>query len=196
MTKTKERHPRQPLNYQSLGVSCWVTSVMNALLVLKKGKERIPVLANRLLFSVLFEEGVEDNEAKVIITAIRDLCSLAEEVIKSEKDIINRVTNIEDNEVIIADTGSGEHSILILGRRKEDNWLKVFDPDWENVKDKKQTENYICLPDIPDISVWERGRVNAMVAPSAFFDKNASKNNRFAFGSKKEWTIIVLKNNR
>jgi len=160
MAKTKKRCLRQPLNYQSLGVSCWVTSVMNALLVLKKGKERIPVLANRLLLSVLSEEGVEDNE------------------------------------VIIADTGSGEHSILILGRRKEDNWLKVFDPDWENVKNKKQTENYICLPDIPDISVWERGRVNAMVAPSAFFDKNASKNNRFAFSSKKEWTIIVLKNSR
>ena len=194
MTKTKERYPRQPLNYQSLGVSCWVTSVMNALLVLKKGKERIPVLANRLLLSVLSEEGVEDNEAEVIIRAISDLCSLAEEVIKSEKEnIINRVTNIEDNEVIIADTGSGEHSILILGRRKNDNWLKVFDPDWENVKDKKQTENYICLPDVPEL---ERGRVNAMVAPSAFFDKNASKNNRFAFGSKKEWTIIVLKNSR
>ena len=61
MTKTKERHPRQPLNYQSLGVSCWVTSVMNALLVLKKGKERIPVLANRLLLSVLSEEGVEEG---------------------------------------------------------------------------------------------------------------------------------------
>jgi len=160
----------------------------------KKGEKRIPVLANRLLLSVLSEEGVEDNEAKVIITAISDLCSLAVEVIEGEKEnIINKVTNIEDNEVIIADTGSGEHSILILGRRKNDNWLKVFDPDWENVKDKKQTENYICLPDVP---VWERGRVNAMVHPSAFFDKNASKNNRFAFGSKKEWTIIVLKNSR
>ena len=194
MTKTKERHPRQPLNYQSLGVSCWVTSVMNALLVLKKEKERIPVLANRLLLSVLSEEGVEDNKTKVIITAISDLYSLAVEVIEGEKEnIINRVENIKDDEVIIADTGSGEHSILILGRRKEDNWLKVFDPDWEKVKDKKQTENYICLPDVP---VWERGRVNAMVAPSAFFDKNASKNNRFAFGSKKEWTIIVLKNSR
>jgi hypothetical protein len=164
---------------------------MNALLVLKKGKERIPVLANRLLLSVLSEEGVEDNEAEVIIRAISDLCSLAKEVIKSEKDIINRVTNIEDNEVVIADTGSGEHSILILGRRKNDNLLKVFDPDWENVKDKKQTKHYVCLPDVP---VWKRGRVNAMVHPSAFFDKNASKNNRFAFGSKKEWTIIVLKN--
>jgi hypothetical protein len=168
---------------------------MNALLVLKKEKERIPVLANRLLLSVLSEEGVEDNEAKVIITAIRDLCSLAVEVIESENENIikKKVKNIKDNEVIIADTGSGEHSILILGRRKNDNWLKVFDPDWENVKDKKQTKHYICLPDVP---VWERGRVNAMVAPSAFFDKNASKNNRFAFGSKKEWTIIVLKNNR
>jgi len=127
MTKTKERHPRQPLNYQSLGVSCWVTSVMNALLVLKKEKKRIPVLANRLLLSVLSEEGVEDNKAKVIITAISDLCSLAMEVIEGEKEnIINRVTTMEDNEVIIADTGSGEHSILILGGRKNDNWLKVY----------------------------------------------------------------------
>ena len=96
--------------------------------------------------------------------------------------------------MIIADTGSGKHSILILGRRKDDNWFKVFDPDWENVKDGKQTKDYICLPD--SVSVWERGRVNAMVSASAFFDRNISKNNRFAFGSKKEWTIIVLINSR
>lgn len=193
MTKTNKRHPRQPFNYQSLGVSCWVTSVMNALLVLKKEKEKIPVLANRLLLSVLSEEGVEDNEANVIIEAIGDLCNLAVEIIEGEnQNIIKRVGYIKKNEVIIADTGSGVHSILILGMRN-DNWLKVFDPDWDNIKDKKQTESYICLPDLP---AWERGRVNAIVHPSAFFDKRASKNNRFAFGSKKEWTIIVLKNSR
>lgn len=187
MVKTTKRYSGQPLNYQSVGVSCWVTSVMNALLILKKEKEKIPVLANRLLFSILSEEGVEDSDAKIIISAVGELCDLSVEVIESEKGIIiNRVKNIQDNEVIIADTGSGEHSILILGR--DDSRFNVFDPDWNNVKDGKETEDYICLPDA------EMGRVNAKVSKSAFFDRNASKNNRFAFGSKKEWTIIVMRN--
>ena len=113
MTKTKERYPRQLLNYQSLGVSCWVTSVMNALLVLKKEKERIPVLANRLLLSVLSKEGVDNNEAEVIIRAISNLCSLAVEVVEGEKEnIIKRVKNIKDNKVIIADTDSGKNNQL------------------------------------------------------------------------------------
>ena len=182
---------QQPLNYQSVGVSCWVASVMNALLVLKKEKEKIPVLAIRLLLSVLSEKGVDNDDAKIIISAIGKLCKLSVEVIESEKDkIINKVKNIQENEVIIADTYSGNHSILILGRDGE--WFKVFDPNWDKVKDGKQTEDYKCLPD--SVPEQERGRVNALVSASAFFCERPSRNNRFAFGTEEEWTIIVLTN--
>jgi hypothetical protein len=48
----------QPLSYQILPFSCWVTSMLNGLLVLHKDKNKISGLVYRLLHAVLTDEGV------------------------------------------------------------------------------------------------------------------------------------------
>jgi len=54
---------QQPLSYQTLPCSCWVTSVINGLLCLHKDKNAIPGFALRLLHSVLTDEGVENSKS-------------------------------------------------------------------------------------------------------------------------------------
>lgn len=129
---------RQPLSYQLHNTSCWVTSMMNGLLVLHRDKNEMPTLAYRLLHTVLTDEGVistgsAKNEWKVVLGAVSEITGLRIRNYLGPQ--VESALNELDfkNQVAVCDTEKGHHSVLLTGIKN--GWVKGFDPDWDNIKD-------------------------------------------------------------
>lgn len=132
--------PIQPLSYQIHPSSCWVTSVLNGLLYLYGNKRPIPNLefAYRMLHAVLTDDGVgEDTGWEFVLAAIGEGMGLTIVTSKGE-EVEGAIEKLDfSNQVAVCDVDGGEHSVLLLG--KNDQGFFVFDPDWENVKDVKDS---------------------------------------------------------
>lgn len=132
-----------PLSYQVLPTSCWVTSMINGILFLYKGR-RVPFMAYRLLHNLLVEDGVfyytkkEKQEFEAIIQAV-GACSKLEITYRTGDDVEELVRNLNyTSQVAICDIGAGDHSILINGFK--DGIFEAFDPYWDSVKDCESEE--------------------------------------------------------
>ena len=109
-----------PLSSQPLGTSCWVTSMINGIMYLHKGK-RVPFMAYRLLHNLLVEDGVfyytkkEQQQFEAVIQAV-GACSNLEITYRTADDVENLIRDLNyTNQVAVCDIGSGDHSILING---------------------------------------------------------------------------------
>ena len=126
-----------PLWYQPLGTSCWVTSMINGIMYLHKGK-RVPFMVYRLLHNLLVEDGVfyytkkEQQQFEAVIQAV-GACSKLEITYRTGEDVENIIRELKyTKQVAVCDIGSGEHSILINGF--QNGVFEAFDPYWENVR--------------------------------------------------------------
>ena len=140
----------QPLSYQSLPTSCWITSMINGMLFLLKDNKKISLLAYRLLHELLVDEGVfcytqkELKNFKIIICAV-EACSGIQIRFFRQTEVETELENLHfRNQVAVCDIGAGEHSILIT--KLNNSWFEGFDPWWDSVKgnpfDKEKYKTY------------------------------------------------------
>lgn len=161
----KSKKQMQPLSYQQHRTSCWVTSMMNGLLVLHPSKDKIPTLAYRLLHTILTNEGVlstgsSKHEWKVVLNAVSEITGLSIKNYFAE-EVEPAISGLKfDKQVAVCDTESGGHSLLLTGRN--DKFLEGFDPDWDNVRNGESiSEKYETYPvSLMGAQSWINFRVN------------------------------------
>ena len=126
--------PRQPLNYQQQACSCWITSVFNGLVYLLGNADKIPNIFARILYAMSSREGTYNEDAKYLITFITSHRALPIQcqIYEGQKVDGNLIKELlSANRVIVCDTLSGGHSVLLT--KIEDDNILMFDPDWTNV---------------------------------------------------------------
>lgn len=184
----------QPLSYQILPNNCWVTSMLNGLLVLYGDKERIPNLVYRLLHTVHTDEGV-DTECK----PGNDICTVLDAVQTRSK---LKVSHYDDaavadairklhfkKQVAVCGVSSGTHVILLIG--KENGYYEAFDPDWNGVKRKREVPNaYITQPEVSVKS--KRGLINLLIEENYLFRSRGGKRGGNHLGAVHARCLTVL----
>lgn len=184
---------KQPLSYQTLPYSCWVTSVTNGLLCLYDDKNKIPGFVLRLLHSVLTDKGVgNDGPSKtdweIVIKAVAEKCKFTVNNYK-KYDVEKQLEKVDfTDSVVICDIGTGSHSILINGKDAE--WYMGFDPDWDQVNTKTLAPGEYEI--FPDLNQQLAGRVNIKVHKDYLFKKRIPKNGKFAMGAVSKRNITVF----
>jgi hypothetical protein len=139
----------QPFSYQQSDGSCWITSVHNGLLHLLGSSKKIEHFVSRMFYVITSSEGTDTDEARLLVRLINEnkrLPVLAR-IIKKESitEAKLRRSLRQHNRVLICDTLSGIHSILLIDI--EGNEIIAFDPDWNHVKDRKTVRGcYQCCP--------------------------------------------------
>lgn len=187
----------QPLSYQVLPCSCWVTSVTNGLLCLFKDKNRIPGLVLRLLHVVLTDEGVlnggssKKKDWEIVLNAVKEKCNLGIST-HTGIDVEQRLLGLDFNgSVVISDIGAGTHSILLNGR--DDDWFLGFDPDWDQVKKGEDVEGQYQT--FANSKLKKGVQYNVRIHKEHLFRGKATKKQRFAMGSVRSRTITVISKN-
>ena len=176
---------RQPLGYQQQADSCWITSMMNAMVFLHGNANKIPNELARILYAISSKDGTENKEAERIVDFINDYkelkikCEICEGETIAE-DLLKDV--IEKGSVIVADVQAGCHSVLITGLDQRGKKIKIFDPDWSTVlKDGQYIEIIRNEPEF-----------NALVSIEEFFKKWASNQTPLRMGGVNSRSWIVL----
>ncbi|QVL46992.1 MAG: hypothetical protein KFB96_14720 [Thiocapsa sp.] len=183
----------QPLSYQTLPSSCWVTSVINGLLFLYRDKNKIPGFVLRLLHSVLTDEGVYSSgpskaDWEIVLNAIAQRCNMKIRSF-SEEDAEQQLENVDfSKSVVVCDIGAGTHSVLI--NKKIGDWYYGFDPDWDSVKANRHMDNEYEL--FPQVNERLRGKVNFKVHKTHLFNQRATRNRKFAMGAVSKRNITVI----
>ncbi len=184
---------KQPLSYQTLPFSCWVTSITNGLLFLYGDKNRIPGFVLRLLHSVLTDDGVESGGAsqsdwEIVLDAVASRCNME---IKSYAKVKaqRQLPRIDfSKSVVVCDIGAGTHSLLLNG--KDGDWYYGFDPDWDQVKGSyKNLSEYELFPVVKKNL---EGRINFKVHKQHLFHEKATKHRIFAMGAVSQRNITVI----
>ena len=155
----------QPLSYQSLPSSCWVTSMINGMLFLFKDNKKTSLLAYSLLHKLLSENGVfcytkkELKNFKAVIGAV-EACTGIQIKVFSKLDVESKLEDLHFiNQVVVCDIGAGEHSILITNFN--DDWFEGFDPSWDSVKkNRMETGNYATYAPFKENS---KGLINVRI---------------------------------
>ncbi|MGA7494909.1 MAG: hypothetical protein WB930_21195 [Syntrophobacteraceae bacterium] len=184
----------QPLSYQILPSSCWVTSMLNGLLLLYGDKNKIPGLVYRLLHAVLTDEGVASqgsvrNDWKIVLDAIQSRTGLRVENFQGpEVETTLRNLNFK-KQVAVCDIVAGSHSILLTGR--SGGWIEVFDPDWDNVKKKREKQDaYFVQP--AENKQRRAGRVNVLLAEDYLLRAGRGRKSEFQMGAVLARNLTVL----
>jgi len=180
-----------PLSYQPLATSCWVTSMLNAIIYLNRGKH-VPYMANNLLNTILIEDGVfyyskkQKKEFEAIINAVGSCVDLDIRYVTGE-DVETCLNALNfKTQVAVCDIGSGGHSILING--KSDRVFQAFDPYWDNIKKAEHVEGkyHTCPPYFVNSSY----SVNLKICKDHFFGKR--NNDGFPMGAVSKRVATVL----
>ena len=169
--------PKQPMNYQQQACSCWITSVFNGMVFLLGNADRIPNIVARILYAMSSRNGTDNKDAKYLIDFISDHKELP---IKCElyegKDVDQRLIRrlLTENKVIVCDTFSGNHSVLVT--KLKNNEILIFDPDWTNVSQKPLEKKgaFACNP---------QQNYNVRVGLDHFDLKRTMSKSRFSMGS-------------
>lgn len=184
----------QPLSYQILPCSCWVTSMLNGLLLLYGDKNRMPGLVYRLLHAVLTDEGVNTqgslkNDLSTVLEAIQIRTGLR--VLNyhgTEVEAAIRELNFI-KQVAVCDIDAGTHSILLSGR--SNGGIEAFDPDWDSVKKKREKPNaYVVQPE--ENRQRRRGQVNVLIAEEHLLHARRMRKGEFKMGAVTTRTLTVL----
>ena len=139
----------QPFSYQQSNGSCWITSVHNGLLSLLGSSDKIEHFISRMFYVITSAEGTDNQEAEILVKLINEnkMVCVKGSVIREDHITETRLRRLlkKKNSVLIADTLSGIHSILLLGLVRDD--IIAFDPDWRHVKDCKIVKgSFVCCP--------------------------------------------------
>jgi hypothetical protein len=185
---------KQPLSYQTLSCSCWVTSVINGLLFLYGDKNKIPGLALRLLHSVLTDEGVDSGgnskaDWEIVLGAVADKCKLKVRSVKAD-EVENAMSRVDfKKSVVLCDICAGTHSILINGEK--DNWYYGFDPDWDRMK-SGHIFRHEEFEKFPDVNNPLQGSVNVRIFKDHLFGSRATKKRLFSMGAVSDRNITII----
>lgn len=183
----------QPLSYQILPASCWVTSVLNGLLVLYGDKNKIPGLVYRLLHAVLTDEGVHTTGAarddwKIVLEAVESRTDLRFLTVQRDAVAPALAKLHFRRQVAICDIASGSHAILLNGRSK--SWLEGFDPDWGNVRKPKSKAGAFEV--FPVVRPHKLGLVNVRIDVDYLARAGRGKIGLFQMGAVRERTLTVI----
>lgn len=191
------RTSMQPLSYQMLSSSCWVTSMINGMLLLYRDKNRIPPLAYRLVHSVLTDDGVHDsgpvrNDWKIVLDAIQQRTGFQIDTYQG-RDVASALEALTfKKQVAICDIGSGSHSILLTGRDGE--WIEAFDPDWDNVKKSNGLSQHFIT--MPTAGSKRANAVNVKIKSCHLTKSGKGRIAKFQMGAVASRTLTVLSNER
>ena len=128
----------QPLAHQVGESTCWIASVFNAVMFLRKG-ERIGHLEYKCMHSTLNyflrREGVRyDTDEFCVHKKVKEMLGelFALRVCTQRgADVVNAIRHLHfEGQVAICDVGKGDHSILLNGKSECGSWLSAFDPWW------------------------------------------------------------------
>ena len=146
----------QPLSYQIGSSTCWITSIINGIMFLRKGS-RIRAFEYKTLHaavdSMLRENGVwfeyDDNEE---LKAFEHSLKILKKTFRINftnfrgREVADRVIGIDfTSQVAVCDVGDGDHSILLNGVSECGEWLSAFDPWWYD-GERRDNEN-VKFPD-------------------------------------------------
>ena len=138
----------QPLAYQVGKSTCWIASVFNAVMFLRKG-ERIGHCKYKIMHSTLNSflrsEGVwYDTDEIVVHKKLKEMLGklFALRVCTQRgSDVVDAIPELHfKRQVAICDVGDGNHSILLNGKSECGSWLSAFDPWWYEA-DRKANKN-------------------------------------------------------
>jgi hypothetical protein len=184
----------QPLSYQIHPSSCWVTSMLNGLLLLYGNKNRISTLVYRLLHSVLTDEGVYTQgklgtDLSAVLMAIQIRTGLKVHHYDSDEvEIAVRNLNFQ-KQVAVCVVNAGQHAILLIGR--SDGWIEAFDPDWDGVKQKREIPDaYITQPEIR--KKRRLGQINVLIHESYLVRSRGNKRGGYHMGAVSSRTLTVM----
>lgn len=184
----------QPLAYQILPYSCWVTSMLNGLLILYGNKNRMSGLVYRLLHDVLTEDGVftqgrPGNDFSTILAAIQVRSKLKVHHY-DDVAVAGAIRQLTFNgQVAICSVNSGTHAILLIG--KKGGWFEAFDPDWDSVKRKREIPDaYITQPEASRKS--RRGQINLLIEENYLLRSRGGKRGGNHLGAVCARTLTVI----
>lgn len=184
----------QPLSYQILTNSCWVTSMLNGLLLLNGDKNKMSGLVYRILHAVLTDEGVYTsgrprNDWITVLEAIQIHTSLYIKVYLGA-DVEPALRKLKfNNQVAVCDIESGGHSILLTGR--SGRWIDAFDPDWNNIKMPRNKPNaYVVQPE--ETRQHRLARVNVLIIEDYLLRSGRGRMGDFQMGAVATRTLIIL----
>lgn len=180
-----------PLSYQTLPMSCWVTSMINGILFQYQGK-LVPFMAYKVLHNIMTADGVlyytkgQKNDLDGILRAVES-CSKLDIDYYTGESVEEKVRGLDyKKQVAVCDIGSGDHSILVNGFK--DGIFDAFEPYWDNVKNGDSSDGeYETFP--PYMS-GSKNTVNLRVSARHFFkEKNGPG---FRMGAKSKRFAVVL----
>ncbi|WP_291316882.1 hypothetical protein [Desulfuromonas sp.] len=184
---------KQPLSYQTLPCSCWVTTVINGLLFLYGDKNKIPSLVLRLLHTVLTDDGVDNcNSSKadweIVLEAVSKKCNMEIKTYKKEAVQENVKKTDFRNYIVICDISAGTHTILLTSRSGD--WYFGFDPDWDQSRgmNKENTEYEF----FPQVKKNLEGRINFRVHKDHLFNMKSTKNRVLSMGAVSQRSISII----
>lgn len=200
----------QPLSYQIQANSCWVTSVLNALLYLHEDKKEISGLVYRLLHSVLTDEGVDTTgDLEIVLNAVGERSKLNIRTV-TQGQVQDAIKRLHFNDqVAVCDVNAGQHSIVLLG--KHDDGFLAFDPDWDNVtpsSDNVKKFRYFVVgqyatdngrPEAENYFPRQTGKLaaaNLWIAQEHFFAVRRGLPGSFRLGKESTRTLTVIATKR
>ena len=206
----------QPLSYQTTAVTCWVTSMLNAILLLR-GVDEIPFPVCRKLNELVPARGpnankgvfyynngqlnrFEDAIAFIGKHTNLDICYWKD----GDVEVAIRDLNF-GHQVAVCDIHDGEHCILLINKRNGRYY--GFDPYWEYASPRKSTGLYETLPEyLPDdLKNVGRNSVNVLINDCHLLgEMNQSKTgagynneeNKFKIGSRYRHITIIADRSR
>ena len=174
---------KQPFSYQQSSHSCWITSVHNALIYFLEDKNKLPHNISRTIYMNSTETGVSDKEVILVLNTIRELTGISYKIFRScsiTPKLLTKYLSCE-NTVMISDTQSGRHSVLVTDMH--DQQMIAFDPSWNNVKDSiSSPEGFTCTPyGNPEMTLLNSHK-NVAINTDYFLDRKKGPGDLFAMG--------------
>ncbi len=183
----------QPLNYQILPNSCWVTSMMNSIVLLYRNKNSVPPLVYRLVHSILTDDGVYSNggakkDFVTILKALESRTGMKIDLYEGE-DVGPAIRGLHfRSQVVVCDIDAGSHSILLHRRNKK--WIEGFDPDWDGVRKGHSKDGK--YEELPDVGKREGGIVNVRIEQEYLIKTGSGKTGRFQMGRVDARVAVVM----
>ncbi len=185
--------PVQPFSYQQSSHSCWITSLQNALIHLCGETGRVPHKISKFLYKNSSDDGTATRDMKRILDLVRKAYNLKVLVYRNKgvtANVIRRCLSGGDA-VMICDTASGAHSILVTGIWG--NELLAFDPSWKNVAGCDVSEKrFNCCP----FGDKNKGLLNPHHNVSIHIDyllkESTRKKERFVMGNVDRRSALII----
>lgn len=168
--------------------------MLNGLLMLHGDKNRMSGLVYRFLHTVLTDEGVyTQGRSRTDLAAVFQAIEVRSGIRVSVyfgADVEHAVRQLNFiKQVAVCDIDSGGHAILLTGRLK--GWLEAFDPDWHNVKQKRESPQlYIVRPDTH--KRCRNGQTNLLINENYLVSLRRGNKGEFRMGAVKSRTLTVM----